>query len=282
MEVASHIQEIRTRAAAARHVGRSIGFVPTMGALHAGHTSLIDASRKDGRFTVVSIFVNPTQFAPGEDFAGYPRTTEADLNICREHGVDLVFTPSADELYPPGDQTRVRVGPLAETLCGPFRPGHFEGVCTVVARLFHIVQPDVAYFGQKDAQQAVIIRRMVRDLCMPLTIDVRPIVREPDGLAMSSRNAYLSPDERRQAAGVYAALCAGRDLIRAGERRAGKIVTEMRRVLARAGPCTVDYLSVVDPETLTDKTEATAPVMLAAAVRIGKTRLIDNLIVNEG
>lgn len=282
MEVVSHIQEIRSRVATARHVGRSIGFVPTMGALHAGHTSLIDASRGDGRFTVVSIFVNPTQFAPGEDFASYPRTTEADLNVCGEHGVDLVFTPSAEELYPPGDQTRVRVGPMAETLCGPFRPGHFEGVCTVVAKLFHIVQPDVAYFGQKDAQQAVIIRRMVRDLLMPVTIDVRPIVREPDGLAMSSRNAYLSPDERQQAASVYASLCAGRDLVLAGERRAGKIVTAMRHTLAQAGPCVVDYLSVVDPETLADKTEAAAPVMLAAAVRIGKTRLIDNLIVTEG
>jgi pantoate--beta-alanine ligase len=225
--------------------------------------------------------VNPTQFGPNEDFTQYPRTFETDREACRQAGVELIFAPTDAEMYPPGDQTRVRPGPLAETLCGLSRPGHFEGVCTVVAKLFNIVQPDAAYFGRKDAQQAVIIRRMVRDLCMPVRIVVCPLVREPDGLAMSSRNARLSPEERRKALCLYGALCRGRDMLLSGERRPGRIIAAMRDVVAETGPgVTIDYLSIVDPETLEAVPEPCGQVMAAGAVRVGAVRLIDNLLVD--
>lgn len=275
------VAEARAAVAAARRAGRTIGFVPTMGALHRGHVSLMEAARADKHFTVVSIFVNPTQFGPREDLSKYPRPFEADNATCKEAGADLVFVPGHAEIYPPGDQTRVRPGRLAEALCGPFRPGHFEGVCTVVARLFNIVQPDAAYFGQKDAQQLAIIRRMTLDLRLPIEIVACPIVREPDGLAMSSRNAYLAPEDRMRSLCLYRALCAGREALIGGERSTGRIVAKMQAVIAAAGNVQIDYLSLVDPVTLEDIGESRPKgVLIAGAVRVGGTRLIDNMLVD--
>lgn len=282
MDQTNTIEATRRAVAAARAAARTIGYVPTMGGLHAGHRSLIERASRDGHFVVLSIFVNPTQFGPGEDYRGYPRDPDADAALARSAGCDLVFAPTVEEMYGPRDETRVRPGRLAEGLCGAFRPGHFEGVCTVVARLFLIVQPDVAYFGQKDAQQAAIVRAMADDLKFPLRIEVCPIVREPDGLACSTRNAYLAPEHRAQAASLHRALCAGRDLLASGERRSGLILLEMRRVLDAAGSCKVDYLAIVDPHTLVDVSDVQGRVMLALAVRIGGARLIDNLLVDAG
>jgi len=273
------VAECHAQLKQARAAGRRVGFVPTMGGLHAGHASLIRRSRENRDFVVVSVFVNPTQFGAGEDFSQYPRNFEQDERLCDTSGCDVLFAPEVREIYPPGDETRVRPGRLADRLCGPFRPGHFEGVCTVVARLFNIVQPEVAYFGQKDAQQAVIIRRMVADLMFPTRIEVCPIVREPDGLAMSTRNAYLKPAERKQAASLYRGLMTGRDLILGGELNAGRIAAAMRRVLDDAGPCRIDYISIVNTETLEELDEIVRPVMLALAVRLESARLIDNLVV---
>jgi pantoate--beta-alanine ligase len=228
---------------------------------------------------VVSIFVNPTQFSPGEDLARYPRPVEADLAACEKEGVHLVFLPSVSEMYPPDSCTTVHVAGLTDPLCGPHRPGHFDGVTTIVAKLFGIVQPDVAYFGQKDAQQAAVIRRMAADLDMKTRISTCPTVREADGLAMSSRNAYLSPADRRQARCLIEALRLGESLIRQGERRACEVVATMRAHIVAAGPCSIDYVEAVDPETLQPVATIDHPVLLALAVRIGETRLIDNLLV---
>lgn len=283
--VVDAVADVREHVGRARRAARTISVVPTMGALHAGHLSLIDAARRNNAFTIVTIYVNPTQFAPGEDLDAYPRTFDADRAACRDAGVDLIFAPTDDVIYPPGDQTRVHAGPLADTLCGRHRPGHFDGVCTVVAKLFGIVQPDVAVFGQKDAQQALIIRRMTRDLFLPIEIVVCPIVREPDGLALSSRNAYLSTTERKQALCLNRALNAGRESLLAGEPR-DTIVAKMHDVVAaELGKNTAndatDYLVAVDAETLEPATDASASVLLAGAVRIGRTRLIDNLLVDR-
>jgi len=279
------VAALRAQVAQARNAGRRIGFVPTMGALHAGHISLIDAAVANGNYTVVSIYVNPAQFGPGEDLSNYPRRLEADIQACRTAGADLIFAPSNAEVFPPGDQTRVRPGPLAIPLCGPFRPGHFEGVCTVVAKLFNMVQPDIAYFGQKDAQQALVIRRMVEDLRVPVAIDVRPIVREADGLAMSSRNAYLTPEERCRALCLHAALVAGRDRLLAGDSDLVRVGETMRRTATEIGstPETgieIDYLTVVDARTLETPTSPAGRLLLAGAVHIGRTRLIDNIVVD--
>lgn len=284
LPIARSIAELRSRIADVRQAGRQIGFVPTMGALHAGHVSLIEAATADGAFTVVSIYVNPTQFGPNEDFSAYPRTLDADRVACHRGGADLIYAPIDQEIYPPGEQTRVRPGKLAASMCGLARPGHFEGVCTVVAKLFNIVQPDAAYFGQKDAQQALIIRRMARDLCFPVRIVVCPIVREPDGLAMSSRNAYLSPKERRQALGLNSALSLGRDRLLAKNGDIAAIIQAMEQEIHRVaqeneGAATIDYVVICDAETLEPLTRSTGKMLLATAVRIGKTRLIDNLIV---
>ncbi|MCB9852007.1 MAG: pantoate--beta-alanine ligase [Phycisphaerales bacterium] len=283
--VADSVVNVREYVRRARQAGRKISIVPTMGALHAGHLSLIEAARRDNAFTIVTIYVNPTQFAPGEDLDAYPRTFDADRAACRDAGVDLIFAPTDAVMYPAGDQTRVHAGPLADTLCGRHRPGHFDGVCTVVAKLFGIVQPDVAVFGQKDAQQALIIRRMTRDLFLPIEIVVCPIVREPDGLALSSRNAYLSPPERKQALCLSRALNAGRTSLLAGEAR-DTIVARMHDVVAaelgeNSAKEATDYLVAVDAETLEPATDASPAVLLAGAVRIGRTRLIDNLLVDR-
>jgi pantoate--beta-alanine ligase len=279
MEIVSTVAQVRQAVQAARRAGRQIAFVPTMGALHAGHVSLLQAARRSGAFVVASIYVNPTQFGPGEDYEQYPRTPEADAEACRRAEVDLLFAPAHAEMYPPGDDTRVRPGRLASGLCGPFRPGHFEGVCTVVARLFNMVQPDVAWFGQKDAQQAIIIGRMVEDLRFPVRIEVCPVVREADGLALSSRNARLKEGERPPALSLYQALLAGRDRLLAGEGSVGRVVAAMRACVAKYPEVRVDYLSLVDPETLEPVARPAGRVMLAGAIRVGAVRLIDNIVV---
>lgn len=280
MKIVRSIAEIRRLAAAARAAGRTIGFVPTMGALHAGHVALVEAARRDGCWTVVSIFVNPTQFAPNEDFSRYPRDEAGDLETCRAAGVDAVFLPTAEEVYPPVAATVVHVRGLGEHLCGPQRPGHFDGVATIVCKLFNMVQPDRAYFGMKDAQQLAIIRRMTSDLDLPIAIVGCPTVREADGLALSSRNRYLGDEERSRALSLYQALSTARSLVEQGERNAARIVARMSEIVAAAVPTRVDYISVVDAETLQPVTEIRRPATAALAVRFGATRLIDNLTLD--
>ncbi len=274
------IRDLRPCLAEFRRAGLRIGFVPTMGALHEGHRSLIRSARASCDRVVVSVFVNPTQFGPGEDFDRYPRPVEADLAACAEEGVDVVFLPQVSEMYPPGDATTVRVARLTEGLCGAHRPGHFDGVTTVVSKLFNAVQPDVAFFGQKDAQQAAVIRRMVRDMLFPLEIVVCPTVREPDGLALSSRNAYLSAAERKQALSLSAALRWAAETVRAGRTEAAGLVREMRSRIEASGPCEIDYIEIVDADSLEPRSRVEGACLIALAVRIGKTRLIDNVIVD--
>lgn len=282
MDVVRDISAVRAAVAEARRAGRRIGLVPTMGALHRGHVSLIEAARRDETFIVVSIFVNPTQFGPGEDYERYPRPEQEDLRICEEQGTDVVFAPPAEVMYPRPVVTTVHVGRLTETLCGPHRPGHFDGVATVVAKLLHIVGPDSAYFGQKDYQQLQVIRRMVADLDEPVEIVGCPTVREEDGLALSSRNAYLSPEQRVQARSVWRALQAGRERVQGGEREAAAVVHEIREIVLGAGPAEIDYIELVEPETLQPVTRIEGSVVAALAVRIGGTRLIDNLLIEPG
>ncbi len=280
MRITHDIPSTRAALAEVRRAGWQIGFVPTMGALHAGHMALVAAARRDGTFVVVSIFVNPTQFGPGEDYERYPRDTAGDVQQCQDAGVELLFMPAAADMYPPDAATTVHVARLGETLCGPGRPGHFDGVATVVAKLLNIVQPDRAYFGQKDAQQLAIIRRMVRDLDLPVTIVPCPTVREPDGLALSSRNAYLSSDDRQRARALYRALCDAREQIKSGTRAVPTLLDRMHRLVAEGRPTGVDYISIVDPDTLQPVEQVAGPVLVALAVRFGHTRLIDNLTID--
>ncbi len=281
------VRAVRDAVDIARKAGRSIALVPTMGALHAGHVSLIEAATATRAFTVVSIYVNPTQFGPNEDLDNYPRTLDADREACRAAGADLIFAPDTPAMYPPDDQTIVKPGTLASTMCGAQRPGHFDGVCTVVAKLFNIVRPDVAYFGQKDAQQALIITQMAEDLRFGIDIAVCPIVREPDGLARSSRNEYLSAAQRRQSLCLYRALCSGRDALESGAAPTEQIVKEMERIVSEAdrgveAPVSVEYLVIVDPRTLDPVVQPVDQVLLAGAIRVGATRLIDNLVLDLG
>lgn len=265
---------------AARAALGSLGFVPTMGFLHPGHLSLVRRARLDCSAAAVSIFVNPRQFGPHEDLARYPRDLAGDLAMLEDEGVAFVFAPPPDEIYPPGFTTRVEVGELGERLEGAVRPGHFSGVATVVAKLFHIVQPDVAYFGQKDAQQATVIRRLVRDLDFPVRVAVEPTVRESDGLAMSSRNSYLAPDERRAATVLFRALGDALTLFEAGERDATRLRGSMAQRLAEEPLARLDYVSVADPQSLDELAVIGAAGALASlAVRIGATRLIDNVLL---
>lgn len=280
MKVTRDIATTRETLAAVRHGGRRIAFVPTMGALHVGHLSLIEAAKRDGGYLVVSIFVNPAQFSPGEDLERYPRDEAADLEKCRKAGVDLVFIPPVEEMYPPDSATTVHVARLTETLCGPHRPGHFDGVTTIVAKLLNVVQPEVAYFGEKDAQQLAVIRRMVRDLDLPIAIVGCRTVREADGLAVSSRNAYLTEPQRVQAQCLYRALCQAKSLIEGSETDSATVVAAMRRAIADAGPARVDYIDIVDPESMQPVPHIERRVLIALAVRIGSTRLIDNLQVD--
>ena len=279
MKPAKTIGEIRSAVGEARRRGaEKVGLVPTMGALHEGHFSLIDAARGECDFVVVSIFVNPTQFGPNEDFEQYPRSLEADLAACRARGVDAVFVPGTDEMYPRGAVTSVRVMQLTDGLCGAHRPGHFDGVCTIVAKLFNIVSPDVAYFGAKDYQQAVVVSRMVADLDLPLRVAVCPTIREADGLAMSSRNARLGDEERSQAVSLVESLRLAESLVAAGERNSAKIIEPMRRYLAEAAPLgRIDYIEIVEPDSLVGVEEIRGPVVALLAVRFPSARLIDNL-----
>ena len=279
MVVAQRIGDVRQEVRAARARGARVGLVPTMGALHEGHASLLRAARDDGGLVVASIFVNPTQFGPTEDLAKYPRRLERDLEICRREGVGLVFAPSAAEMYPAGFATTVHVARMTEKMCGAFRPGHFDGVCTVVAKLLAIVQPDTAYFGEKDAQQLAAVRRMVADLDLGVEIRGCPTVREPDGLAMSSRNAYLSPAERRQALALSRSLAEAREAVLAGERDGGRLAAQVRQRLEAAEGVDLQYVAVVDPETLEDLGRVGDKVLVAAAAKVGATRLIDNVVL---
>ena len=258
-----------------------IGLVPTMGALHAGHEKLIEMARRECRTIVVSIFVNPIQFGPNEDYSRYPRTLEQDLEACARCGADLVFAPSVEEMYPLPQLTFVEVTRVSEHLCGKFRPGHFRGVATVVLKLLNIVQPQRAYFGEKDLQQLQVIRRMVLDVNLPVTVVGVPTVREADGLARSSRNKYLSEEERRAAPALYQALQAAVSGIREGERDVTKVKSTALEILERQPLIRVEYLEIVDPDELAPvSTPIGASVRIAAAIWIGSTRLIDNLFVN--
>ena len=281
MYVAQTIAQMKQCVAQAREKGQTIGLVPTMGALHAGHVSLVEAAAAACDFVVVSIFVNPTQFGSGEDFEQYPRPIEKDFGICEQHGVDVVFAPSANEMYPRLQVAWVDVEKLTEPLCGRSRPGHFRGVTTVCTKLFNIVQCDMAFFGQKDAQQAAVIRRMAVDLNMPLKIVVCPTVREPDGLAMSSRNQYLSPQHRKDATIIYKALQKGREMILAGSTEPLQIVDRMNAILAQVPALRSEYVSIVDAATLEQVDPLRGKVLVAIAARIGSTRLIDNVVVDS-
>jgi len=272
------IEELRAELRAPRRAGRTIGLVPTMGAFHAGHVSLMERARQETDVVVVSLFVNPTQFGAGEDLAAYPRDEARDAAIAREAGVDVLFAPASEEIYPDGFQTSVRVGALAEPLEGAQRPGHFDGVATVVTKLLNIVQPDAAFFGQKDAQQALIVRRVVRDLDIPTRVEVCPTVREPDGLAMSSRNAYLEPAERARAVALRRALDAAERAVAAGERDAAAVATAARGAMA---PYDVEpeYLALVASDTLAPVDRIDGEILVALAARVGRARLIDNTLI---
>jgi len=261
-----------------REAGKTISFVPTMGYLHQGHLSLIRQAGKDSDVLVVSIFVNPTQFGRGEDYERYPRDLERDKKLAAEEKVDILFVPSSKEMYPQGYHTFVEVERLSESLCGRFRPGHFRGVATVVAKLFNIVSPHSAYFGQKDAQQALLIRKMVKDLNMGVEVKVLPIIREEDGLALSSRNAYLSPEERRAAPVLYKSLQEARRMLEAGERDSRRVIRQMEEMIKKEKQARIDYISIVDGETLEERERIEGKVLVALAVWMGKTRLIDNII----
>lgn len=284
MEILNTIQQMREWVGRQKQAGRSVGLAPTMGALHEGHMSLIDAARAFCDAVVVSIFVNPIQFGPNEDLSKYPRTPQQDLDACKARSAAAVFMPTGDEMYPPdGRLTDVTVRRLGDTLCGANRPGHFTGVCTVVAKLFNIVQPDKAFFGAKDYQQATILRRMAADLDFPVEIVVCPIIREADGLAMSSRNVYLAPPQRRQATVLHKSLQLARQLITEKRPPASDVIAAMRQCIAAGAPgATVDYIHIVDPDDLTDVQTTDTPVCIALAVRIGTTRLIDNMVVDGG
>jgi pantoate--beta-alanine ligase len=277
------VPEFRAACDAVRRDGERLGFVPTMGALHAGHLRLVEVARRHAERVAVSIFVNPTQFGPNEDFAKYPRTLERDVALLASAGADLVLSPSADEMYPPGETTRVRVGGLGEHLCGPFRPGHFEGVATVVTKLLAIAGPCTAVFGRKDYQQLKIIEQLARDLMLPVTVWGEPTVRDADGLALSSRNAYLSPADRQRALAIPRSLAAAAAAFHTGERRASALIDPVRVALANAG-LRADYADIADPTRLSPFA-ADAVVgeraLIALAAFCGSTRLIDNLVLGE-
>jgi len=258
--------------------GKRIGFVPTMGYLHAGHLSLIKKAREENDVVVVSIFVNPLQFGPKEDFKMYPRNLKRDIDLAQNAGTDVIFYPSTQQMYRKDFKTYVLVSDLSERLCGKFRPGHFKGVTTVVNKLFNVVQPDVAYFGRKDAQQAIIIKKMVQDLNLPLKIKVMPIVREKDGLAMSSRNVYLNPQQRKNASIIYTALKEAEKLVKEQVRDSLRISSEVKKIIAPKVD-RIDYIEIVDLKNLLPVKIIKEPVLLAVAVWLGKCRLIDNTIL---
>lgn len=279
MLICETIAEIRDFVRKKKAEGKIVGFVPTMGYLHDGHLSLVKRSREECGEVVASIFVNPLQFSPREDFSQYPRDLDRDSGMLRECGVDALFLPSAAEMYPEGFSTHVEVTGLTDCLCGRSRPGHFRGVATVVAKLFNIVQPDRAYFGQKDAQQVLVIRKMVEDLNMPVEIVAVSTVREADGLAMSSRNVYLSPDQRAAAPVLYDSLRAAARAASKGERDSRRLVEMVRDMLSSLDGASIDYVEIRSLPDLKDKERLDSPSLLALAVKLGKTRLIDNIVL---
>ncbi len=278
MEVIKRVNEMQEISLHLKRAWKSIGLVPTMGYLHRGHLSLIEAARRENDIVIMSNFVNPLQFGPKEDFAAYPRNPDRDSKLAESAGVDYVFAPSGKEMYPENYSTHVEVkGPMVEKMCGKSRPGHFRGVTTVVLKLFLITQPDRAYFGQKDAQQAIIVRKMVTDLNIPLKIITCPIVRDADGLALSSRNTYLSPEERKQALALPKALSAGKDMILKGETDPKRVQERIIKMLESSSGIRIDYVEVVNGDNLEELQAIKGKVLLAAAIYVGKTRLIDNI-----
>lgn len=283
MQVAETAKHFRDTLRISRMGDREIGLVPTMGYLHEGHLSLVRRARRENQVVVVSIFVNPAQFGPSEDLESYPRDRDRDLDLLRTEDVDVAFLPPVEELYPDRYATYVEVeGPLTRTLCGRSRPGHFRGVATIVTKLFNLVRPDRAYFGEKDAQQLAVIRQLARDLNFDLELVACPTVREPDGLALSSRNSYLSQAERALAPRIYQALLDGRRMIEAGERRGVVLAQHVEAALDAVDGFQVDYVAVVDADSFRELETLKGTVLLAAAVRLGKTRLIDNIRVEVG
>jgi pantoate--beta-alanine ligase len=281
MQITTSIREMQSLAASLRAKGRTIGLVPTMGFLHEGHVSLMRRARTECDAVVVSIFVNPTQFGPNEDFARYPRDEEGDRSKCESEAVDILFMPTAAEMYPERPTVFVAVEGISEVLEGAVRPGHFRGVATVVAKLFNIVKPHKAFFGQKDYQQCLVIKRMVKGLDFDLEIVVLPTTREQDGLAMSSRNSYLSPGERRAAATVHRALSAAENLALTGVQEPEKLSNKMRAVLAEEKAITIDYVEVADPESLEPLSTIGDNMVILVAIRLGLTRLIDNILISR-
>ena len=278
-KLVTNVAQLRAEVAAARRAGKQIGLVPTMGALHEGHLSLVRAAVDECGFTIVSIYVNPSQFGPNEDFQKYPRTLESDLALLAGCRADVVFAPESAEVYRSGHTTWIEPGAVAELLEGACRPGHFRGVATVVLKLLNMAQPDAAYFGQKDYQQSLVLRRMVADLDVPVTIRVCPIVREPDGLAMSSRNRYLSPAARQQATVLWKSLEAAGEMVRGGERNAVAITARMHEIIKTVDDARIDYAALVDPESLQPVDIVAGPTLAALAVKVENTRLIDNCIL---
>jgi pantoate--beta-alanine ligase len=278
MQIQANVAAMRASCRAVRQRGQTLGFVPTMGALHAGHLALIKAARAQCDVVAASIFVNPKQFGPNEDLAKYPRTFDQDCTLLEAEGTELLFAPQADEMYPAGASTYVDVEDVSDRLDGASRPGHFRGVATVVAKLFHIVGPDKAFFGQKDAAQVAVLRRMVRDLNFDLELVVCPTVREMDGLALSSRNRYLSPSERAQALVLSRALQAMVAAFRAGERQVVRLLEAGQEIMAAEPQVRIDYLTIVDPDTLLPLESASAGALAAVAAHVGTTRLIDNML----
>jgi len=277
MRLACSVAEARAALMDLRQGGNSVGLVPTLGALHKGHLSLIHRAREETDVTAVSVFVNPTQFGHGEDLDTYPRQMKTDKESCETAGVDLLFAPSPAEMYPAGYATYVLQERYTEPFEGEIRTGHFHGVCTICCKLFNIIEPDVAYFGQKDYQQSVVIKRMVRDLHIDCEIRLCPIVRESDGVAMSSRNSYLSPKERRQATCLYRALCKAEQMFEAGEHNAAPILAAMREIIEASPLVRIDYLALANPESLREMRRIESEAVVLVAVRIGRTRLIDNV-----
>jgi pantoate--beta-alanine ligase len=280
LKICTTIHEMRAESRALRRAGKRLGFVPTMGALHEGHLSLVRAARASWDVVAASIFVNPTQFGPNEDLAKYPRSFDRDRELLEREGVELLFAPSVEEMYPAGAVTWVEVESLSDKLDGRSRPGHFRGVSTVVAKLFHVVEPDAAFFGQKDAAQVAIIRRMVRDLNLSVEIVVCPIVRDPDGLAMSSRNTYLDAEQRKRALVLHRSLMRMQKLAEAGEREGAKLLAAGREEFAQVPSVRLDYLEIVNPDTLDPVKDVSGGALAAVAAIVGSTRLIDNLILS--
>ena len=279
MRVIEKISELKAAVAAQRRAGRTIGLVPTMGYLHEGHLSLVQASRRDNDITVISIFVNPAQFGPNEDFEKYPRDPGGDSRKAEEAGTDIIFAPSADEIYPGGYSTYVDISGITDRMCGKSRPGHFKGVATVVTKLFNIVQPDRAYFGQKDAQQLAVIKKLVRELNMNVEIAACPIVREKDGLAMSSRNVYLNSEERKAALVLSKSIFRAERLIAQGERDSDRVRRTVEGEIRQESLADIDYVTVVDADTLEELRLLKGRVLVAVAAKFGRTRLIDNAVV---